>query len=155
MSGNVTILAGSATASVLNVTIPGSTLGTNNAVRTTADIEYERFAVGVSVLTTVTYGGGIVASVSGVTTAAYGGSIAGTIEHTLFARGNVALQRSTLKISYVNPVGSLISAVNYNSALTSVASGGNQSLVISMQRTDTGGTTGGIALGGYIVEKID
>jgi len=134
--------------SVMSVTIPGSTLGTNNAVRATAFINISN--VFSSVVARARFGNNLVASVMLRNISA---SIAGTMTATLMANNNVALQRGILQVNLApnHLVGAGVTSVIglYNMNTSSVESSANQTLGLTLMGADTQ-----IAVNGVIVEKI-
>lgn len=139
--------------SILSITIPGSTLGTNNAVRGTVFMRSYTRSPSSSVLFRAIYGGDTVASIMWRNDANAYSSIAGTLNYTLIANDNVSIQRGILEIvpSFI-PQGSTsnsVAGVMYNSNTSSVNSSINKSFGITMLMT-SGNTT----FDGYMVEKI-
>lgn len=134
--------------SVMSVTIPGSTLGTNNAVRATAFININN--VVSSVVARARYGNNLVASVMlrNIST-----SIAGTMTATLMSNNNVALQRGILQVNlapnYLVGAGGTSVVGLYNMNTSSVESSANQTLGLTLMGADTQ-----IVVNGVTVEKI-
>lgn len=145
--------------SILSTTIPGSTLGTNNAVRTT--VYYRNFAVnvgvGVSVYSAVQYGGNTVASIANVGVAVNGTSVIGTLVHTMIANQTVNSQRHFLELNIKKAVNqqyvSVIGGQFYYSGTSSINSSANQTYGITIRQLSGGGDDRN-DIGGVIVEKI-
>lgn len=146
--------------SIITVTIPGSTLGINNAIRATAYINNYRAAGSSSVVLKAIYAGGTVASViirNTATTAS--ASTFGTIEYTLFANNSASLQRGMLKVNIYgvkdDPAtnSSSLSVFMYDRNISSVESTLNQSFGI-VSKGSTNNTTSLYDVDGVIVEKI-
>ena len=150
--------------SLLSITLPGSTLGTSNAVITTAYIGAWTSRSGHSVLATVHYGGNAIASVKVVQGAASAADSAGfaKIIHTMIA-STATVQRHFLEFDGRTTVSDSNSMTYFTGSITgaaprvldtntsSVNSGADQALgmtaiiqggLVSMTRT------------GIIVEKI-
>lgn len=153
--------------SVLSYSMPGSTLGTNNATRTTAFFTLWDSNPGSSIVAAVQYGGLRVASVlltQNAGAAAYIG--AGHITHTMIA-SSLGIQRHFLefdasmqggtnpdKISYPQP--SALSTVVKAVAMTTSAvdSGATQTLGMTVIAPLGPGGGNGLRLSGVVVEKI-
>lgn len=84
-------------ASVFSVSIPGSTLGTNNVLRATSFIE--RGTSSGSVLLTAEYGGGVVTSILIGANTSFVQSTFGKIEYTLFGNGAINSQRGIFQVN--------------------------------------------------------
>lgn len=140
--------------SILSVTIPGSTLGTNNAIEATLSTVLNTFNNGASILTKMTYGGAIISSLLLRPTTNTVASFVGEIKATLIANNNVAAQRGTLLLTLFgqnagNPgLGSVIAL--YNTNVSSVESSANKTLGITL----TADPTTLIDINGHVVKKI-
>lgn len=161
------INAGSASASFLSLALPASTLGTVNAVRTTAHVSWSDSNNGSSIVAAVQFGGNALGSVAAIQ--AFGNSNLngyGTIRHTMIA--NSATSQShflDFEVKYIPQVtgigaseaqiitpGSVVGM-----ALTTLRSSGTSS--VNSSQTQTLGitarmTSGTMTLNGIVVEKI-
>ena len=152
---------GFSNASLVSMTIPGSTLGTNNAIRLTSYINnYESHGgPGGSILLRATYGGGIMNSVMLRSLANTTGSIAGKIEYTIFANQATNSQRSFMlvnmnsqKDTWSDTSASVVSFSLYNSSVSSIQSSANQTFGLAALGGSNQQLT--LTLGGTTVEKI-
>lgn len=87
--------------SVYSVTIPASTLGTNNAVRATSYVNFTQFTS--SIHATVYYGGGYVSSVMLTAPDNAAMNASGQIKFTLIANNSASLQRGILEVNASAP----------------------------------------------------
>lgn len=171
-SASVITILNTTETSVLSTTIPGSTLGTSNAIRTTLFVPVWNPEPGVSVLTAVHWGGGRVASILLTSNASPSASMVGKFTHTMIANNSSVLQRHFLEAEFLaktNAPGAwdnivfspTVFEVGASSIVTVAAKITNTSSVNSAANRTYGMTiklTGPVArdinTGGYIVEKI-
>lgn len=149
-------VAPGAEASVLNVTISGSTLGTSNAIRTRLYWEQERFRdANQSIIGRVQYGGNTIASIFLQNLATTNGSVGGVCEHVIIADNATNSQNNVMlaTVPDTSMIGELI-LDGFNVATSSVESSANQTLGMTMQLSLVTGNTGAIAIKGVTVEKI-
>lgn len=151
---------GFSNASLVSVTVPGSTLGTSGAVRLTSHISNFQTAGGgsCSVLIRGTYGGAIVTSVMmrslGNTPA---GSMFGTINYTLIGNG-ASTQRGIMRVNLdtgagnFNQLTSILGFSLYDMNVSSVETSANQSFGITAMGGDNDQLV--MVVDGSIVEKI-
>ena len=161
----ITILTNAET-SILSVTIPGSTLGTNNAVRATVFINDWKSTAGRSVLAAIQYAGGNVASVMLTPNTTDNNSVLGEFIHTIIGNGATNSQRHFMEVrlaSYFQPR----QLVTFNNDTPTAPQGtailsrqfnvssvnGDAAQTIGMTITQATGSPI-ISSGGYIVEKI-
>lgn len=127
--------------SILSVNVPGSTLGTNNAVRATMYLSNINFATNGSVLVKATYGGGVIASM--ILKHSNGGalnqnSVSGTLQYTILGNTATNQQRGILYLTTSPQMQSVtgISSVSgynlYNMNVTSVESSANQTMGVTI-----------------------
>jgi hypothetical protein len=142
--------------SIYSVVVPGSTLGTTNAIRATSYVNFTQFTS--SVLARVFYGGGIISSVllksdagNGVT------SMFGQIHFALIANNSATAQRGILEVNLstkqlleTGTKGASVMAL-WDSNTSSINSSANQTLGMTM-KGGGGEVTGEVY--GTIVEKI-
>lgn len=150
-----TLLSGNGETSLISVTVPGSTLGTSNFLRTKVYIDPSDMRS--SVLVKAVYGGTVISSIllaspdGGFTTVLPHG----TIDHVLIGNSTTNSQRSKLDITLLSDVplnGSRSSVYGYVDSKTSAIDGSaNQTYGITAQVIGTGN----INIGGYTVEKIN
>lgn len=152
---------GFSNASLVSVTIPGSVLGNNSAVRLTSFARYIASGGGTgSVLLTTTYGTATISSIILRSTGnSPASSLVGKIEYTLIANGSSNSQRGIFSVSLNNrkdnwttTSASVIGFSLYDTNVSSVESSSNQNFGINA----LGGSTDEIilTLDGSIVEKI-
>lgn len=152
---------GFSNASLISVTVPGSTLGTSNAIRLTSYARYIAAGGGTgSILIRTTFGGGIVNSVmlrsNGNSPTS---SFMGKIEYLLVANNNVSAQRAILNVSLDAPKdnwattsASVIGFSLYDTNTSSVLSSANQ--VIGISAMGGSGDEAVLTLDSTIIEKI-
>lgn len=127
--------------SIFSFTVPGSILGTNNAIRATNYVSAMRFQA-TSVLVKAFYGGGITSSVMIRPTAAVNASTYGTISYTLIANNSASLQRGILQVKIgqnLNPSAptSTIAILAYDQNISSVNSSASQTMGATIIKTDS------------------
>lgn len=150
VSGSVFAIAEGAVVgevSVLSVTIPGSTLGTNNAVRARAFMTVPM--VVSSVVARVRYSGNVIASV--MLRNQIGNSVAGILSTDLISRGSVNTQRGILRWDLAPQTNAAAGSVIalYDAGSSSVESSANQTIGLTVMGADTT-----MIIDGYEVEKI-
>uniref|UniRef100_A0A6M3J6G2 Uncharacterized protein n=1 Tax=viral metagenome TaxID=1070528 RepID=A0A6M3J6G2_9ZZZZ len=151
--------AGAAETSVFSVTIPGSVLGDNNAVRARLNGHFVYDGANTtSTMARMTFGGGRVASVllAGGDFVDGSGYI-GTVECNLFANGHSSIQAGEMLVQFMGQQGNFITSVTgitrIGDGVASVKTGGNQTLGLTWQFSDAQG--GNVFYPrGLIVEKI-
>lgn len=155
-----TVITTVAERSIMSVTVPGSTLGTANAIRATLYIQQYQTRGGGSVLLRANYGNNTVAS---VVIGSDGGSHdfgTGKFEYVLLANGNVALQRGNILVDLAQnyPVmhshASVLMARSFQTGTSSVESTANQTIGMTAQPNDATADYLTIVVNGYTVEKI-
>lgn len=157
--------------SIFSTSLTGSTLGTNNAVKTTTHLSAWQLNTYGSVLTSFQYGGQTVASVMLVPTSGSTTSTVGVVTHTMIANAATDQQRHFLNLSYkmwsadtgwgINPafnlftpfvsnVGSVFSIDVSTNTTSSINSSANQTYGMTVRtfKSDT------MDFGGTVVEKI-
>ena len=169
----ITIVAAGQT-SVINVTLPGSTLGTSNAVQAQVFISNWRPVQGGSVIAAAQYGGQNVASVVLCPVATLMASITGVFSHTVIADAATNAQRHFLKANMsVSSVGGSSDNTQFDgrillipsSMMTVVKAQGTGTSSINSTADQTYGMTiqgfaGGdgspvrIVVGGYTIGKL-
>ena len=169
----ITIVAAGQT-SVINVTLPGSTLGTSNTVRSEAFISDWRPVQGGSVIAVAQYGGQNVASVVLCPVATLMASIAGVFSHTMIANEATNAQRHFFRADMaVASVGGSVDNTQFDGRILAVPS--SMMTIVKAQGTGTSsinstanqtygmtiqGFAGGdgsavrIVVGGYTIEKL-
>lgn len=153
-SASIISVPGTLETSIFSTSVPGSTLGTNNAIRATAFFNRQMYVT--SVLFRATYGGGVIASIMVGATSGFT-SITGSLSYTLLANNNVSLQRGILQANLgfnkINPgaTASIVSLYNMNTA--SINSSANQTMGLTMVYDAGSGDLDG-PIQGVIVEKI-
>ena len=152
------------TSIMTGVTIPGSTLGTNNAIRTTVFIEnwIPNSNNPVSVVARAIYGNNRVASVlfnTDISTYPVG-NLAGTFQFTLLANNSSVLQKGMFEVQLMNKpnivnvmTGSVVGIYQFATGSSSVNSSADQILGITVHG-DGGSTFPIMRTAGNIVEKI-
>lgn len=142
--------------SILSVTIPGSTLGTSNAVRATLYIS-NWYMNANSVLVRATYGGNTVASIMAKSTGnVVNASISGELRYTLIANNNTDIQRGILQLSLGGqgnqPAGvtSVVTISLYNMNTSSVHSSAGR--IMGIETTNM--FQSAVNIDGITVEKI-
>lgn len=154
-SASVISVVTTAETSILSTTIPGSTLGTNNAVRATLFADSFTFVGSASVTFRAQYGNNQLASVTVTPTGNTTQSVSGKVEYVVIANNSENLQRGILNVTLQdqphNPsaVTSVISLKLYNSNTGSVASSANQTMGVTAQIQN-----GSFKVDGSIVERI-
>lgn len=141
--------------SIFSIAIPGSTLGTNNAVRATVNVRDMTFeGTTASVILQATYGGARVASVliAGHSSADLGNGTRGKFEFTLFGNGVNSAQAGDLFVS-TGKNGSVLGTYNMASGTSSVASDAPANIGMTV-RYSTDSTNNGVRVGGIVIEKI-
>lgn len=144
--------------SIFSVSIPGSTLGINNAVRAIVDVRDFAFAgTTASVMVMGVYGGARIASVllqaDDITP---GSGLKGKIEFTLFGNGTVTAQSGDL---FVNTgrnsanLSSFIGNITMDTGTASVQSSANQNIGITARYSTADGNNR-LRIGGITIEKI-
>jgi len=140
--------------SILNVSIPGSILGTSNAIRATFNID-QFGASNPSILVKAMYGGGVIASV--MISPPSSTSMFGTLQYTLLANANTGLQRGYLNIDFKKTnqqAGSAPSVITlYDMNTTSVLSDASQTMGMTV-RYSNANASDLMYVAGLIVEKI-
>jgi hypothetical protein len=139
----ITVVNTVAETSILSANIPGSTLGSNNAIKATLYIRDWQATSGGSVLGRVFYGGGVVSSFL-VSTTTPVSSVSGTIECRILADQSSSVQqcitemnlRSTRALS-PNTSPSIVSLSHYERTIASVASDASQTLGITIKSSAT------------------
>ena len=112
------------------MSIPASTLGTNNAIR--ANILFTGNILNGSIMAFAQYGGGTVASVQFARGANLNGSVSGTIECVVMANQSGTLQRVVLKCSGATVhSSSVFGQTNIAAGTSSVESGAAQTFGIT------------------------
>lgn len=134
--------------SILTVSIPGSTLGTSNAVRTTAYLTNVDVANNSRFMARILYGGGYVTSIVG--TGAAQVNATGYIRNTIIANNSTALQRHIVEMVVESTPSVLNGSRNMVIATSSVNSTANQNVGMTMEF----GIGNGASVWGYVVEKI-
>lgn len=153
VNASIITAVASAETSVFSVVIPGSTLGTNNAIRATSYINNYAPNQGASVIARAFYGGNQVASVIVVPATQFTPSVRGTIEYTLIANANTDLQRAILRMNLgaiSNTTNSIFGVALYTHGTASVQSSASQILGLTIQN----GNSSSEDIGATIVEKI-
>lgn len=156
--------------SVLSVTVPGSTLGLSNVIRTTIPINTWDARAATSLLVIALYGGGVVGSVALLPISR--ASVYGNIHHTVIANNSSVLQRHFIDVDLVAfdtdntprpntvvkfntnfPVqgSSMIAVRTQVMGTSSVASSADQTLGMTFR---IAGSNSKLDTGGHIVEKI-
>lgn len=145
--------------SILSVSLPGSTLGTSGAVKTTAFVT--NFVNGndsSSVLVAANYGGTRVASVLVIPTS--GSPSFGTIEYILISNNNISQQRGNLiisispnKLNFGTIANSVIGGLAFVTGTSSVNSSANQPVGLSATFSRNSNVEI-LEINGYTVEKI-
>lgn len=146
--------------SIMSVIVPGSTLGTTGAIRTTV---YMRFPTvedsNRSILARAIYGNTVVSSVRLVPGG--GNTLRGTLQYDLIANSVVGAQRAFLRGNFNSPVTSLGSAIpviaSFDTGSASEDTGGDKVLGFTAVAGSTENTIDPKAIlqvEGYIVEKI-
>src|SRR3990167_1166702 len=165
-SASVISIINNSETSILSVTIPGSTLGTSNAIRATAFITDFKSTAGRSVLAAIQYAGGNIASVMLTPTVTDNNSVMGELVHTIIGNGATNSQRHFMQVKLASyfqprqlvvfnndtptaPQGTAILSRQFN--VSSV--NGDAAQTIGMTITQATGSPI-ISSGGYIVEKI-
>ena len=144
-------------ASVVSVTVAGSTLGTSNAIKARLFYELEQTtAANHSVIGRIQYGGGTISSVFLTSKAAIqASSIQSYMDFTMIENGITNAQVNFLET--VVPIASVKSELtldNYDTPTSSVESSADQTFGITLQSGASGGAPGKIIIQGAIVEKI-
>lgn len=135
--------ASTAETSIFSVTVLGSTLGTNNAIRSTTYIKMEALSNGASVMLSANYGGGPVASIALVPHLNIS-SYYGTLECLVAANSSASLQRTVMTLNVATPYGSPVGAMSssviglYNMKTSSVLSEANQIFGVTIRPLSTG-----------------
>lgn len=147
-----------AEASIFSATIPGSTLGIDNAIRATVNIRDFAFAGATSsVLLQGVYGGARVASVLlSAQDLTPGTGLKGTVQFDLFANGNAAAQSGDLKVSLAKNLANLSSVIgnfNMETGIASVNSSASKTLGVTMRYSTADGNNQ-LRVGGVVVERI-
>jgi len=140
--------------SVFSVTIPGSTLGTGNAIRATLSANIDFADPTASVLVRGNYGGGAVTSVLLQATDQTG--FQGTLEYKLFANGAVGTQEGELFVHALrndSNVSSVLSSSEFDFGTSSVHSDADQTLGLTW-RASTADSNNALRPRGLIIEKI-
>lgn len=138
--------------SIFSTTIPGSTLGTNNAVRATVFVNNLQFANQASVVYVATYGNNIIGSVAACPTGNPPDS-EGVITINLLANNSTNVQRATT--TYQLAAEATDTAVPgpahffYSTRTSSVHSSANQTLGLTVRHQN-----GSSKYDGVVVEKI-
>ncbi len=148
--------------SVFSVTIPGSTLGTSNAVRARLYISnFVKENSANSVLFSTQYGGNTIGSIlfgtsSGVPT--HTTSTRGVIEIVLIGNNNVALQRSNLLLNLsqdrLDLANTSIFGINAQTGGTSSVASGADKIFGATVRFSDNPANNTLEVNGYTVEKI-
>lgn len=144
--------------SIMSVSIPGSTLGINNAVRATLNVHNYRFAGTASILLKANFGSNTVASIlyRGVDNG--GNGLHGKIEYTLLGNGTANRQRGNVFMQ----LGTTDALVNVNSVLgisymqvgsASIASSGDATMGMTIKNSVADGNDQ-LLIDSMIVEKI-
>lgn len=153
--------------SIFGVVIPGSTLGTSNAVRTTLFVtDFGKATAASSVYITAQYGSNVVSSVliGGNMGGLGASSYVGTITYDLAAASSSVLQRSNLVFNLFGASGGKNGRFTVGPTPTSFIGGvivgtgsvntsSDQILGMSIRYEDNA-TANGLTLNGYTVEKI-
>jgi hypothetical protein len=146
--------------SVMAVTIPGSTLGTNNVVRATLYVDNLMFGTAGSVLLQANFGGTVTGSVMIAAGAAISAANAlkGKIEYVVFANSSINAQLSNFVVNLSKDkteIGSLFPSVvaAFSTGVSSVNSDANRTLGITARFSNTDADNR-VGYRGYIVEKI-
>lgn len=153
-SASIVTVAESEERSVFSVTIPGSTLGTNNALRATAYINNYFPNQGVSVLAQAFYGGAQVASVIFAPAGQPSPSIRGVLEYVLVANNSTSAQRGVLQLKLnanLSTPNSVFGIALYTQGTASIQSSANQTLGLTVRNF---GNSTQMDIGAIIVEKI-
>lgn len=150
--------------SIYSVTVPGSTLGTTNALRSTTQLVQWTTSPGSSILAVAQYGNGNSSSILMAQDAGGGGFGMGQFIHTIIS-STVGIQKHFLEFNgwiqpgTVNgPFGFSIGSVtatnvrNWVTTTTSVESSANQTLGLTINTANVGGAI--LRTGGVIIEKI-
>lgn len=156
LAGSGSVMGFSAgTTSYISTTVPGSTLGIGNTVRTTSYIRYSRVNNGASIVATAFYGGNAVSSVRVVPTIGNDvlQSVVGTLTHQVFGGSSSSVQSHVLMADFcVLPNSSVFGLGNFTaSGTTSVAGDAPQTLHIQMAVQPNSSNIDSL---GYVVEKI-
>ncbi len=166
-SASIVSIAEGAEASVVSVTVPGSTLGTSNAVRVTVPIQRWSAPGQNSIIAIAQYGGANVASVAMLSR---GASIFGEFRYTIIANNSATAQRAFLNLDFsaqdanfptqntVFDFGTIattpsvaVAIRNQVTGTASVNSSANQTIGLVVRLI---GSNGSMDTGGYIIEKI-
>lgn len=157
ISGSVQALTNSTSeTSLLSVSIPASTLGTNNAIRATLYIgNLNGNSADDAVVIRANYGGSTFGAITIGSIANSTASIAGTIGVTLIANNAQNSQRAMLQSAFVSPTQqpSIFSINKFRAAVPAIDSGAVQTLGITAQWNLTS-TDNDLNTNGFIVEKI-
>ena len=142
---SITVAPSDAETSVLSTTIPASTLGTNNAVRSKLYWKVEQILNAAhSVVGRFQFGGGAIASVVLIPAVSTNSSIFGSFNHTIVSDNN-SRQVHFIVTNVINAtpqnlgassIYSLTSRDFYIRVTTSVSSGANQTLGMTIKNTD-------------------
>lgn len=167
-SASVITVTEGASASVYSITLPGSTLGTSNVVRTTLPITGWKFPSQNSVIAIARYGGQTVGSI--MLTSTGSSSVIGEIKHTIIANNSSVLQRHIVEINgmiWNSDMGNLAQQLNLGLSTqvpTSIVSFSTKVMGISSINSSAGqtlgmevrllGSNGFMDVAGHIVEKI-
>lgn len=159
VSGSVLSVAGGAGETpVFAITVPASTLGTNNALRSTIYVSNYDMASGETIAIAVKYGNNTLSTVSPSGSNPPGtSSLMGRIEHVLFAKNSPTSQGGDLMVNMVrNRTNASMQSVLGVNTLTygtsSVESGANQIYTITV--TPGASSVNKMTIDGFIVEKI-
>lgn len=137
--------------SLFSITIPGSTLGTNNAIRAKSYIEIQNLGSGASTMATLNYGGSPVASVV-LVPIANSASFFGILEGTLIGNGDAAAQRAIISLNAAQSNASPISVIALlNTKTATIESSANQTFGMTIRPIVAGIN---VDVDGTIVEKI-
>lgn len=165
-SASVVTVTEGAVGSVYSVNIPGSTLGINNAIRSTIPITSWGFPNQNSVIAVARYGGQTVGSIM---MTSIGGSVVGAFRHLIVANNSATVQRHVIEATGMmwnpgigNLAGELVLGVNndtpsimgFNALVTgtsSINSSADQTMGMEVRLI---GSNGVINTAGHVVEKI-
>ena len=153
--------------SIFSFTVPGSTIGASNVLRTTLYVsDFSSGGATSSVFLNANYGGVTVASiVFGTATPQDSNASKGKVEFTILPRGSVASQKNLLNLSLipnrlVSPVGfsagnfgSVAGWVGYTSSVNSIDTSANQVLGMTVRFTNSGVGTK-FSYDGFLIEKL-
>lgn len=160
VSAHSSVVGGAVVAesSIISVTIPGSTLGTNNAVRATVYIDTFQFGTAGSVLLSANYGGTVTGSVMLAAGAAGGGNTTkGKLEYIVFANSSVNAQSTNFLVNIARDqrdIGIVSSIMNgFAIGTSSVDSSADRKLGITARFSTTDGDNR-VGFRGYTIEKI-